>query len=328
METTYASVDCGGRQEKINYIPRLTQLAEENINFSPSEKMGGFHSCSGATWTMGSLFTTSTGVPFKFPEEGNSMIRHSTFASGITAIGDILEQKGYTQEFLCGSDGNFAARKQFFEQHGNYKIFDLFSARQKGYIPEDYFVWWGFEDEILYKIAKDEVLNLASSSQPFNFTMLTVDTHHVAGYRCGICGNEYDENLANVVSCADRQLYDFIMWCKAQDFYKNTVIVITGDHPRMDSILINGTAYYDRTIYNCFINSQKTPKISCKNREFTTVDMLPTVLSSMGFQIEDNRLGLGTDLFSEDETLSEEMGFDEFNAELNKYSKFYIDNFS
>ncbi len=331
METTYASVAEGGKQSEINYIPHLTQLAKENISFSDKIKgsagtLGGFHSCAG--WTLGALFATSTGVPFSFPVGGNDMGSRSTFASGITALGDILKTEGYTQEFLCGSDGNFAGRKDFFEQHGEYFVFDLFTAKEKGYIAPDYAVWWGFEDEILYKIARDEVTRLAKEGEPFNFTMLTVDTHHVGGYFCNLCKDEYPENLANVVSCADRQLFDFISWLNEQDFFDDTVIVITGDHPRMDNILINDTPYYDRTVYNCFINAQKTPVKEIQGRNFTTVDMFPTVISAMGFTLPQNRLGLGVDLFSAEETLPERIGWDEFSVEISKYSKFYIDNFS
>lgn len=328
METTYASKSVGGSQEETNYIPYLTELASKNINFSQNENLGGFHTSTGAGWTMGALFTTSTGVPFKFPVNGNEMNLRTIFATGITAIGDILAEKGYTQEFLCGSDGNFAGRKQFFEQHGNYKVFDLFTAREKGYIAPDYSVWWGFEDEYLYKIAKDEILALAKKDEPFNFTMLTVDTHHVGGYKCNLCEDKYSENLANVISCADKQVYEFVQWCKKQDFYENTVIVIVGDHPRMDSILVDGISYYDRTVFNCFINSVKTPKQPYKSREFSTVDIFPTVLSAMGFEIEGNRLGLGTNLFSDIKTHSEEMGFEKFNEQMSKYSRYYIDNFS
>lgn len=328
METTYASKFAGGRQEEINYIPHLTELANENINFSTNAKLGGFHTPTGAGWTMGALFATSTGVPFKFPIKDNTMNLRKTFASGITAIGDILAEKGYTQEFLCGSDGNFAGRKQFYEQHGNYKVFDLFTAREKGYIDPDYHVFWGFEDEVLYTIAKDEILELAKKDTPFNFTMLTVDTHHIGGYKCKLCEDKYPENLANVIACADRQLYEFIKWCSEQDFYEDSLIVIVGDHPRMDSILVESVSYYDRTIYNCFINSAKKESISCKNREFSTVDMFPTVISALGFEIDGDRLGLGTDLFSETKTFSEEMGFEEFNEEMSKYSRYYIDSFS
>ena len=328
METTYASKDIGGYQSDNNYIPYLTELGEQNILFSDKSDIGGFHVSTGAGWTMGALFTMSSGIPFKFPVEGNDMNLRTTFASGVTVLGDILKDKGYTQEFLCGSNAGFAGRRQFYEQHGNYKIFDYFSALEYGYIEPDYFVWWGFEDEILYKIAKDEILNLAQQNAPFNFTMLTVDTHHIGGYKCNLCEDKYPENLANVLACADKQLYEFVQWCKEQNFYDNTVIVIVGDHPRMDSILVDGVSYYDRTVYNCFINSSKPVQLSTKHREFCSLDMFPTVLSSMGFEIEGDRLGLGTDLFSSTLTFSEEMGFDCFNEELSKYSRYYIDTFS
>lgn len=237
METTYASVEDGGVQE-VNYIPNLTRFAEENISFSNGERLGGWRMTSGNAWTMGSLFSTTAGVPFSFPVEGNSMSERSYFASGVTSLGDILEQQGYVQEFLCGSDGGFAGRSEYFLQHGNYKIFDYYTAIEEGYIPEDYWVFWGYEDQYLYQIAKDELMKLAALDTPFNLTMITVDTHHVGGYVCELCGNEYEEQLANVVACADSQIFEFVEWCKEQEFYKDTIIVIFGDHPRMDTILV------------------------------------------------------------------------------------------
>lgn len=195
----------------------------------------------------------------------------------------------------------------------------------KGYIDEDYYVWWGIEDQKLYEFAKDELLELSNTSQPFNFTMLTTDTHHVDGYMCDICEDTYTSNLANVVSCADRQIQDFIDWCKQQDFYENTTIVIMGDHLRMDSSLVQD--FEDRKVYNCIINSVKTPSTSIKGRTFTTLDFFPTTLSAMGFEIENNRLGLGTDLFSDTDTLAEEIGFETLDIEFAKYSEYYKKNF-
>lgn len=298
METTYASQADGGYQSDTNYIPNLTRMAAENISFSNSQKLGGFYSVSGTGWTMGSLFATTTGVPFSFPVNGNSMNTRENFASGITALGDVLEQNGYRQMFLCGSDGDFAGRKSYFMQHGNYEIFDLFSAREEGYIPEDYYVWWGYEDLYLYEIAKDQLTELAKDdSQPFNFTMLTVDTHHVDGYVCENCSSEYDTQLANVLTCADSQVYEFIEWCKQQSFYEDTVIIVTGDHPRMDTTLVSGASA--RTIYNCFLNTDKDiGALNLTDRIFTAMDIFPTVLSALNFEIDGNRLGLGTDLFS------------------------------
>lgn len=325
METSYASVGAGGLQPEHNYIPNLTAMARENLSFSNSDRLGGFHTCHGATWTMGAIFASTSGLPFSFPVGGNSMAKHSIFASGCTVLGDILEENGYRNVFLCGSDADFAGRKTFYEQHGNHEIYDLFTAREEGYIPPDYKVWWGYEDRVLYQIAKDKLTMLAQSGQPFNFNMITVDTHHVDGYICPLCGNDYDSVTGNVVSCADRQIQEFVQWCSRQDFYKDSIIVIIGDHPRMDSSLVEGLDYYDRTVYNCFLNCDVPAGVRRTNREFTTVDLFPTVLSALGFDIEGDQLGFGVDLFSDRDTLSEEMGFQVLDEEFGKYSPFILE---
>lgn len=134
--------------------------------------------------------------------------------------------------------------------------------------------------------------------------------------------------MGNVLACSDRLLMEFIEWCKQQDFYEDTVIVISGDHPRMDTIFVDGVDYVDRTVYNCFVNTDKTVALSQKNREFTTMDMFPTVLSAMGFEIEGDRLGLGTDLFSSRQTLAEELGYSYFQEELSRSSLYYVTHFS
>lgn len=320
METSYASEEVGGHQPENNYIPNLTRLARENLSFSNTEQLGGFHTSNGTTWTMGSIFATTSGLPFSFPVGANSMNRHEEFASGCTTMGDILAENGYRNVFLCGSDASFGGRRLYYQQHGNYDIYDLFTAREEGYIPEDYQVWWGYEDELLYQIARDKLTMLARSGQPFNFTMLTADTHHVDGYVCPLCGDEYESITANVVSCADRQITAFLQWCREQDFYDDSIIVVIGDHPRMDNRLVDGLDYYDRTVYNCFFNCDAPAR--AVNREFTTVDLFPTVMSALGFEFEGDQLGFGVDLFSNSDTLSETMGFHTLDEEFGKYSPF------
>ena len=327
METTYASTQDGGRQS-VNYMPQLTQLARENTSFSNSDLLGGFHTVTGAGYTMAAIYTTTSGVPFALPLDSTSLSETAdNFASGLVNLGDILHEKGYHQEFLCGSDAAFGGRKLWFTQHGQYDIFDLYTAREKGYIPADYYVWWGFEDHHLFDIAKDEATRLYENGEPFNLTMLTVDAHHIAGYHCDECGNEYSPDTANVIACTDRQVTQFVEWCKQQPFYDDTVIVITGDHPRMDTYLVDGVSYYDRTVYNCFINSAVSTD-NLQNREFTHMDIFPTTLAAMGYSIEGDRLALGTNLFSSQPTLAEQKSFDWVETEVSKSSEYYIKTFA
>ena len=63
--------------------------------------------------------------------------------------------------------------------------------------------------------------------------------------------------------------------------------------------------------------------ISMMINKFSTMDMYPTILAAMGAKIDGERLGLGTNLFSDKQTLMEEIGFEALNKEVQKTSDFY-----
>ena len=330
METTYLSKDLGGGVEE-NLIRELYQLAKENINFSHNKGVGGFYTTSGATWTIGSMVAQTAGIPLKTPTEDVNEYGSSgeAFLPGVTSITSILHDAGYYQALMVGSDASFGGREPYFLQHGMDKVYDIYTARKDGIVPSDYFVWWGMEDLHLFEYAKQELSKIAAQDQPFAFTMLTVDTHHVGGYQCELCqesasGETYDQSI----SCSSRQVAEFVAWLQEQPFYENTTVIIVGDHESMDNGYIerNVNGSYQRMIYNCFLNSAADTTLT-KKRQFAAVDLFPTTLAAMGCEIEGNRLGLGTNLFSSTATLTEKMGFKRFDDELAKGSDFYEANF-
>lgn len=308
-------------------MPNLTALGQEYLSFSGTQTLSGFRVLSGTSWTMASLLACTSGIPFAFPVEGNAMDTQELFAPNLITLGDILEENGYVQEFLCGSDASFGGRRKYFTQHGNYDIFDLFTAREQGYIEEDYYVWWGFEDHYLFEIAMDEATRLAQGDEPFNLTLLTVDAHHFGGYFCDWCDTVYGASTADVINCTDQRVYQFIEWCKEQPFFENTTIILSGDHPRMDAPLVFNADEEQRTMYNCYINAANAADDRTENRVFTALDLFPTELEALGFDVEGDRLGLGVSLFSDQQTLAERMGVEALNAELNKYSQYYLEHF-
>lgn len=329
MEVTYLSQAMGGGVQS-DLIPELYQMGLTNTNFSHNDGVGGFLTTAGSTWTIGAMVSHSAGVPLKTPPGigGNDYGEGDTFLPGLTTITDILKQNGYYQTLMVGSNAEFGGRKAFYTQHGIHKIYDHGTAQADGIIPEGYNVWWGMEDSYLYAYARQELTEIAQMDQPFAFTMLTVDTHHIGGYACGYCGSTYGENYENVISCASRQVADFLEWVRQQPFYENTTVVIVGDHLSMDAGYFqrNMAEGYVRRGYNCFINPAATA-VSPKNRTFTSLDLFPTTLRAMGCAIEGDRLGLGTDLFSATPTLSEELGFSTFDWEVSKDSSYYFSNF-
>lgn len=268
MESTFISKEEGGCMSE-NLIPELTKLAQDNINFSESEQIGGATSSSGTQWTVGAMVAQTSGLPLLIPIEANSYGEYAEFLPGATSLGEILENNGYAQEIMVGSDLSFGGRRNYFTQHGNYQVYDLFTGRAREDLPDDYYVWWGFEDSKLFSYAKEEITKLAQGNKPFNFTMLTADTHHIGGFLCELCQNKHESQYENVLSCSSRQVAAFVDWIKNQDFYDNTTIIISGDHPTMDSQYID--AHYDnskpRKVYNCFINAVGDAAHS-KNRDF------------------------------------------------------------
>ena len=107
------------------------------------------------------------------------------------------------------------------------------------------------------------------------------------------------------------------------------MIVLVGDHLTMDSNFCDDTPEgYVRCAYDVFINPSVSP-VQEKNRACTTLDFMATTLGGLGVEIEGNRVGLGTNLFSEEETLLEKLGGDlgAMDAEFAKKSSFYQDRF-
>ncbi len=320
-ETTFMSKSEGGTLDK-SATEELFQLAKNNTNFSDTFGVGGGYAMPSCTWTTAAMMAYTTGLPLKLGFEngefcGNMLRDHKS-------ITDILSDNGYDLSLMVGSPVEYGLRKKLFENHSVTTFYDKETAVRDKIIPENYNVNWGFEDKKLFEYAKQVILKKSQSDKPFAFYMLTADTHHPDGYLCADCPDSYKEKYENVLRCSAKRVNEFICWIKEQEFYNDTVIVITGDHLSMANMYIkrNVDESYQRRVYNCFINSPVSSEHS-KNRTFTTLDMFPTVLSSLGCEISGNRLGLGTDLYSGEKTLAEIYGIKKIKKELSKSSEFY-----
>ena len=326
-ESSYFSKDVGGIEDN-NLMPRLADLAEnEGLQFSNRDQLGGMLQVPGANQTASSMVAQTSGLPLRPATSvglsdgsgGNS----AEYFPGAYSLGEILAKQGYNQTLLIGSKAEFAGRDQYFKQHGNYNIQDYHWAIEQGLIPEDYFEWWGYEDDKLFDYAKDTLADLSSQDKPFNLTMLTADTHFEDGYATDQTPDVFGDQYSNVIYDADRRITEFLSWLKEQPYYDNTTVILCGDHLTMDSDFFDDIdPDYQRSVFNLFLNVDKAD-VRNKNRQFSAVDMFPTTLSALGVDVKGDRLGLGTNLFSDKQTIIEKMGYDAFSSELMKRSPFY-----
>lgn len=324
MEITFSDKAHGGDFDR-EVIPELRRLAlEEGECFEGNrEKLNGGHVISGATYTMGGIVAQTAGIPIAGGKTNAATTYADTFYPGIRSLGDILKDEGYNQAFMCGSPVAFGSREVYLRSHGCDDFFDYDFAASNGLIPKGYKVWWGFEDKRLFEFAKTKVRDMASSDKPFALTILTADTHFEDGYVCELCGKEYDTQYSNVIACSSKQVNEFVTWLKQQDFYDDTTIILSGDHITMDADYCNNVdPSYERRTYTNIINPAVKP-VNDRHREYTTFDLFPTTLAAMGATINGNRLGLGTNLFSDSPTLYERFGRETLEEELTKDSRFF-----
>ncbi len=330
MENTFLSKELGGYCED-NLIPHLYELMSEGISFSHLEDApGGFQESTGAGWSVASMVNMGTGLPMKVPDKQNQYGNADNFLPGATAIGDILKEQGYEQTVMFGANADFGGLTYYFQSHGDYTIIDHKEVKKRGYVPDNYKVFWGYEDDKLYEYAKEELTRLYETGKPFHLMMETADTHTPEGYLSKDAPTPYDNKYANAVRYSQEQTVNFINWIKEQPFYENTTIVLIGDHLTMAKKFIatlDGIEDYHRSCYNLILNPAENigdvPDDRRYLRDWAVFDMFPTILASIGVEIEGDRLGIGTNLFSDRDTVFEEFGVEYVNDELVNRSNFY-----
>ncbi|AMC94421.1 hypothetical protein AOC36_10690 [Erysipelothrix larvae] len=330
-ETTYLSKELGGNVDR-NLIPNLTNIVNEkgSINFSNTDKLGGPFQAPETGYSIAAMYASQSGLPFKVPTNGNDYGNLYEFAPGTITLGDILKKEGYNTEFLVGADGVFAGVNNFYKTHGDFNILDLTIAKEKGLIPQDYSEWWGFEDKKLFEFSKQRLEEVSKLDDPFMMVIEADDSHFPDGYTDKSCPTDSTQPYENSISCVDGMVSDFIKYVQAQDYYEDTVIIVHGDHLSMEKNYFKTLDQnYLRTTFNAYINVDDAliKAAKNKNREMYIMDVFPTTLAAIGVDIKGDRLGLGTNLFSNVPTLYEYYGMDHVNEHLSNKSEYFFEEF-
>jgi phosphoglycerol transferase len=302
---------------------------EKHIDiFRAKARIREFQNLPGTGWTIGGMVSSQCALPL-MPFglfSGNSFSDVPEFMKGITCLGDVLESRGYHTNFIGGANVAFAGKEKFLKQHGYKKITgkqEIQNSRGLK-LPDG---WWGFTDDQVFQIAKEDLRALHRIGQPFFYSALTLDTHGPKGYLSDYCRRGgYANNIASIFDCVLSQIQEFAEELKQEGILENTVLVISGDHPFMEprKISINPFKYEkrdkDRKVFFAVI---RPDGVIIDTKFANHFDMFPTVLSSLGFEIPNGRIGLGRNLF--DSTVAEPTySSSEFSRRLRAPSSTYI----
>lgn len=289
----------------------------------PGQHFAQFRQTPGTGWTIAALVATQCALPLKrvtLYDENTQGEAVRSFLPNATCLGDILAQHGYRNVFMGGASPSFAGKGKFLHSHGYQEVYGKEDWVDGG-VPPEQMNGWGLYDGRLLAKARLKLQELHASGQPFNLTVLTVNTHEPDGHLSPRCKERGFKGFAGVVGCTSQQVAEFVQFMEQNGYLDDTNVVILGDHlARKNPLTKRLGGVPERTIYNLLLARSAPPKAT---EEIVHFDLLPTMLALSGFQIEGGRLGLGYNAYDA-HTRPPPQRFDEMQETLMNRSDAYL----
>jgi len=303
-------------------MPELLELQKGNVSFAGQRQLPG------TGWTIAGITAYLFGLPLKLPVAKHSYENLSTFMPNANSILDVLSQGGYDIHVFLGTDVRFAEEDNLLKTHApGAQIHDFLYFQERGAKREN---GWGVSDYYVLERAREYLDDAEGKGnrKPFLLIIKTIDTHANFYYVRDGDPRKFGDARDSFMN-SSRMISDFISWVKGKGFFENTAIVVLGDHWLMKEHLA-GVRLADeadkRSVFNLFINASgadDTIRDRPGERLFSSLDMAPTILDSIGVKLKKPRFGLGSSLFGKGPTLLEEYGYEYVSHELKQKSLFY-----
>ena len=306
FETTFCNTSFFGT----NLLSPLQAIQARGISFQ--NYTNGF----GTTSTQPAILALFSGVPTTLIPIDilHQYGKNLTQLKNTYTLGKILTSNHYHTFFISGINTNFAGQKKFLCDNGFQEKYLDSQNIEKMYPQYQRAGGWGYGDSDVFQIAANE---LKSMKEPFVAIINTIDTHHHYDPKIStdthLAYKEYDTIYHTAQATAD-----FLTTLQSYPYYQNTVIVLLGDHLRHGN---DFSMPDERHIYNLFLNTDIN--LQERNRTFTQIDLFPTILEAIGVTWNSHRLGLGTSVFSQEQTLQEKFGGAYLERELSKRNDLY-----
>lgn len=263
------------------------------------------HQTPGTSWTIAGVSSSMCGTPLLSDNNnhGNDIMSQG-FLNSAVCLSDILHQAGYQQSYLGGASLEFAGKGAFLREH-HYDDVSGLNELLADYKDKDYLSGWGFYDDTLFDMAVEKFSMLADREQPFNLTLLTLDTHPPKGHPSASCSpyKAIDNSMLHSVHCTDQLIGRFIKKISSHPAWKDTIIVLFSDHLSMRN---DAEPFYPkdkkRKLSFIILNTELSGEIKTVG---THMDLTPTILELLQVKHHQNFL-LGQNLLkktSADSTL-------------------------
>lgn len=298
-----------------NLIPNLQKLQQKG------QFVTNYSNLPGATFSVAAIVASQCGIPIRPRAQKNDLYTKSHFLPQAVCFPELLRQNGYQTAIIKAADITYTDVDIFAKSHGYEKAIGFEEIVQT--YPEDELeshlgTFDGINDKSLFEYAKKQ-LAAFNPDKPFMLTLFSLDTHGPNFFKDPSCPVVFNDER-DAFLCTDKIVADFISWFKTTPYYKNTTIVILGDH--LMPYALNNKTPKKRGTYNAFLNLDNSLKLDT-TKTYSTYDFAPTILESLNIKLDNRAFGLGRSLFAKEPTLVEQLSFAYLKNALRQKSDTY-----
>ena len=269
-----------GNGNDLGYTPFLDSLARHSLVF--------LHSFANSRISI----EASPSVIASIPSLQTSFTQSFYSNNSINSLATCLRSKGYATLYAHGAPNGSLGLNAFAMQAGILKYVGMNEYGN----DTDYDGVWGIWDHLFLPFFVKECSKL---QQPFLATVFTVSSHHPYKLPAKLA-NQFAEGpipLFKTLRYADYSLRKFFEQASRQQWFRNTIFVITGDHIGKSFRDEFKTSIGAFSVPLLFYSPGQQFPTGIDDRVAQQIDVMPTILNYLGY--DRPYFAFGKDLFDD-----------------------------
>jgi len=216
-----SSLYSGGSQ---NLSPKFDKIAKEGLVFEQMYSAG-----DRTDRGLLSILSGYPSVPF------TSIMSKPEKATRLPSVPLVLDSLGYNNSFVYGGDISFANMGTYLLQSGFDNIIDQISFSSKTAKGN-----WGYHDQDFFNEIERQV---NKSQEPFFISGLSLSVHEPFDIPSSRSSKNIKQKMRSAYLYSDSCLGAFLNRFQSSEKYKNTLLIVIGDHGR--ELHIPNTYFFD-----------------------------------------------------------------------------------
>jgi len=287
----------------------LVIILEESLGATFVESLGGvpvtpeLEKLKSQGWWFEQLYATGTRsvrgieavVSGYAPTPAQAVVKLSLAQKNFFTLASLLDQRGYSTEFIYGGESHFDNMRGFFMGNGFKSVID-----ENDFASPLFKASWGVSDEDLLNRTHEQLSAHHASGKPFFTLVFSSSNHSPFEFPDGRI-TLYDKEKAtenNAVKYADYAVGQFFEKARASKYWKDTIFLIVADHDirvRGGSLVPIKNFHIPGLILGADIGQRSIKTVASQ------IDLPTTLLSLMGINAKHPMIG--RDLSAEPEGL-------------------------